>query len=266
MSLSELEPLGLTRPPYYRLRFATGGAAVARAQALRARVFLGDPNGRDVDAFDAACVHVLVEDGGSGVLVACARAMCLRDGHAAANSSYSAQSYGLDGLSRRRGAMLEIGRFCADPRHRDPDVLRLIWAGITALAERHGAELLFGCASFAGTDPAPYRPAFAQLAARYLATGPLAPARRAPEVFAYAAALRDVPVPDPRAALLAMPPLLRGYLTLGSKVSDHAVIDRQMNTLHVLTLLEVADIAPARGRLLRAGARGAADVLAADCP
>lgn len=266
MSLSELEPLGRTRPPHYRLRFATGGAALARAQALRARVFLGRADGRDADAFDTRCIHVLVEEGGSGVLVACARALCLPDGRAAAHDSYAAQSYGLDRLARRGGAMVEIGRFCADPHHRDPDVLRLIWAGITALAERHGADLLFGCASFAGTDPAPYRPAFAHLAARHLAAGVLAPSRRAPEVFAYAEALRGTAPPDPRAALLALPPLLRGYLTLGSRVSDHAVIDRQMNTLHVLTLLDVGDIAPARARLLRAGARGAAAVLAADCP
>lgn len=266
MSLSELAPVGQTHAPQYRLRFATGGAALARAQALRARVFLDRDDGRDADAFDARCVHVLVEEGEGGALVACARALCLPDGRAAARESYSAQVYGLECLARHGGAMVEIGRFCADPRHRDPDVLRLIWAGITALAERHGAGLLFGCASFAGTDPAPYRPAFAHLAARHLATGALAPARRAPEVFAYAEALRGTPPPDPRTALLALPPLLRGYLTLGSRVSDHAVIDRQMNTLHVLTLLDVDDIAPARARLLRAAARGAADVLAADCP
>jgi hypothetical protein len=39
---------------------------------------------------------------------------------------------------------------------------------------------------------------------------------------------------------------------MGGWVSDHAVIDRQMNTLHVFTGLEIAAIPPNRARLLRA--------------
>ena len=48
------------------------------------------------------------------------------------------------------------------------------------------------------------------------------------------------------------PPLLRSYLAMGGWVSDHAVIDRQMGTLHVFTGLEIAGIPPNRARLLRA--------------
>jgi len=48
-----------------------------------------------------------------------------------------------------------------------------------------------------------------------------------------------------------IPPLLRSYLAMGGWVSDHAVIDRQMNTLHVFTGLEIAAIPPNRARLLR---------------
>ena len=48
-----------------------------------------------------------------------------------------------------------------------------------------------------------------------------------------------------------MPPLLRSYLAMGGWVSDHAVVDRDMNTLHVFTGLEVRAIPPARARALR---------------
>ena len=48
-----------------------------------------------------------------------------------------------------------------------------------------------------------------------------------------------------------MPPLLRTYLLMGGWVSDHAVVDRHMNTLHVFTGLEINAIPPARKRLLR---------------
>jgi hypothetical protein len=49
-----------------------------------------------------------------------------------------------------------------------------------------------------------------------------------------------------------MPPLLRSYLVMGGWVSDHAVVDRDMNTLHVFTGVEVAAIPAARQRSLRA--------------
>ena len=52
-----------------------------------------------------------------------------------------------------------------------------------------------------------------------------------------------------------MPPLLRTYLSMGGWVSDHAVVDRQMNTLHVFTGVEISAIPPARKRLLRAVAQ-----------
>ncbi len=62
----------------------------------------------------------------------------------------------------------------------------------------------------------------------------------------------EVPAGDARAALRLIPPLLRTYLSMGGWVSDHAVIDRQMNTLHVFTGIEIQSIPAARKRLLRA--------------
>jgi putative hemolysin len=46
--------------------------------------------------------------------------------------------------------------------------------------------------------------------------------------------------------------LLRSYLSMGGWVSDHAVVDRNLNTLHVFTGLEIRSIPPARARILRA--------------
>ena len=75
------------------------------------------------------------------------------------------------------------------------------------------------------------------------------PRVKAPDVFRFASRLRRKP--DAKKAMLRMPPLLRTYLMMGGWVSDHAVVDRQMNTLHVFTGLEIGAIPPARKRLLR---------------
>jgi putative hemolysin len=49
---------------------------------------------------------------------------------------------------------------------------------------------------------------------------------------------------DVKAALRAMPPLIKGYLRLGAMVGDGAVIDRQFGTTDVLIILPVEKIDP----------------------
>lgn len=226
-------------------RLAAGTQDVAAAQELRYRAFV-DPNGtgRDADAFDAASAHLLVER--AGQLLATFRYQRFPDAGAAAQG-YSGQVYDLAPLSALGGPMVEMGRFCIAPRTRDPDVLRIAWGAMTRIVDRAGAVLLFGCSSFRGTAPAPYADALALLATRHLGPAAVRPARRAPEVVA----LRAGPH-DPARAQAAMPPLLRTYLMMGGWVSDHAVVDRGLNTLHVFTGVEIAKVPPARARALRA--------------
>jgi len=93
--------------------------------------------------------------------------------------------------------------------------------------------------------------AFALLRDRHLAPRRWLPRVKAPAVFRFARRLLP-PRPDLAAAMRAMPPLLRSYLAMGGWVSDHAVIDRDLGTLHVFTGLEIGRIPPARLRALRA--------------
>lgn len=237
----------------YRARLAETAADLAAARALRSRAFR--TSAPDADAFDAVCDHVLVEDSATGALVATFRLLTLAGG-ADVGRSYSAQFYDLSALERFEGRMVEMGRFCIDPDRRDPDILRVAWGAMTAFVDAREVKMLFGCSSFAGTETAAYLDAFAMLKARHLAPRHWLPRVKAPDVFRFAARLRRRP--DMKAAMARMPPLLRTYLLMGGWVSDHAVVDRQMNTLHVFTGLEIGAIPPARQRLLRAVAEGAA--------
>ncbi|MFU8834341.1 MAG: GNAT family N-acetyltransferase [Roseovarius sp.] len=234
----------------YLARLARDPADIIRAQALRARAFLGQEGGLDADAHDAACLHVLVEEETSGDLVCCFRVLMLGGGSEIARS-YSAQFYDLSALAGFEGRMAEIGRFCLAPDRHDPDILRLAWAAMTRLVDAHGVVLLFGCSSFKGVETEPYLDAFAMLGKHHLAPRRWWPRVKAPSVFRFAQRLR-LHKPDLNAAMRHMPPLLRTYLMMGGWVSDHAVIDRQMGTLHVFTGVEISAIPAARQRLLRA--------------
>ncbi|MFW8592765.1 GNAT family N-acetyltransferase [Cribrihabitans neustonicus] len=228
-----------------RARLACGGADLAAAEELRLRCF--QSRAAALDRFDEAASHLLIEDL-HGALLCCFRVLLLPSGAEMARS-YSAQFYDLSALQAYAAPVAEIGRFCIGPGQRDADILRLAWGALTRLVDRAGAGLLFGCTSFPGTSPAVYADAFAWLRQRHLAPAHLAPREKAAELHRFAAVEG---APDAAVALRRLPPLLRSYLAMGGWVSDHAVVDRAMNTLHVFTGLEVAAIPAARKRLLRA--------------
>lgn len=237
-------------------RFARDEADVIAAQRLRHLCFVERaggqprPDGRDADAFDALCRHVLVEDDRAGRLVCCFRLLPLAGG-AEIGRSYAAQHYDLAALRDYPGPIMEVGRFCVHPEIRDGDVLRVAWGALTRIVDANGVQLLFGCSSFAGTEAAVYLDAFGMLAEGHLAPGCWLPRVKAPRVVRFAAERLRRPV-DRGAALRRMPPLLRTYLSMGGWVSDHAVVDEELNTLHVFTGLEIRGVPPARARALRA--------------
>lgn len=237
----------------YTARFAETDTDIASAQRLRYRAFIRDDDseGLDADAFDPVCRHVLIEDRKSGSLVCCFRLLPLKDGAQIAQS-YAAQYYELSALEGYTGRMVEMGRFCVEPGLKDPDIIRTAWATMSRYVDETGTDMLFGCSSFHGTDADGYRDAFAMLKERHLAPKRWLPKVKAPDVFRFARRLRRKP--DAKRAMLTMPPLLRGYLAMGGWVSDHAVVDRDLGTLHVFTGLEISAIPPARKRLLRAAA------------
>ena len=241
-------PMAPLRRGHLVVREAEAEADLAACQALRAASFRGVQATSDADRFDSICRHVMVEDARSGELLCTFRLLPMRDG-SEIGRSYSAQFYDLSALEAFGAPVAEMGRFCLRAGARDPDVVRLAWGALSRVVDREGLGLLFGCSSFRGTEPREYGDAFALLRARHLAPPRWRPLVKAREVVRYAARLRRAP--DMRRAMQAMPPMLRSYLGLGGWVSDHAVIDRDLETLHVFTGLEIARIPPARARLLR---------------
>jgi L-ornithine Nalpha-acyltransferase len=234
----------------YRARLAKGPADLSRALSLRQRCFRAEgPGGDDRDAHDALCRHLLVESVATGDIAACCRVLILRNGREVP-TSYSALHYDLAGFSAFTDPLMEIGRFCINPACRDPDILRVAWAALTRLVDRFGARMLFGCSSFAGASVSQHQAALAHLGANHRAPVQWAPGRKSGAILDLASL--PINLTDPTAAVAALPPLLRSYLAMGGWVSDHAVIDRDLDTIHVFTGLDIAAIPPVRARALRA--------------
>lgn len=234
----------------YTAEIAGVGKDLRRALALRARAFRAseDPEA-DRDAFDARCNHVTVTDRATGRTVCAFRLMALPDG-SKIDMSYAAQFYDLSALSTFSRPMAEVGRFCIAAGCGDPDILRVAWGALTRHVDASGVGMLFGCSSFSGTEPQLYGDAFAMLRSRHLAPEEWRPKIKATRICHFDR--MALPLPDAARAARAMPPLLRTYLTMGGWVSDHAVVDEDLGTLHVFTGVEIAKVPANRARLLRA--------------
>ncbi len=246
--------LSLGRLGDLEVRLAATTFEVKRAQALRYQVFYEEMSAvpdfrarqtrRDVDRFDRLCDHLLVVDhtGERSEIVGTYR--LLRHAIAARHGGfYSAGEFEIAPLLSRMSELrfLELGRSCVLPPYRNKRALELLWHGVWAYVRMHRIDVMLGCASLAGTDPE-------RLA---LPLSFLHHHARASEEWRVRAcqgqgvAMDRMPreAIDPRAALRALPPLVKGYLRLGAMVGDGAVIDRQFGTTDVLMVLPVAQIA-----------------------
>lgn len=223
----------LVAGPYHACD-VSGAAGLAACLALRSRIFR-QGGAADHDGFDGLSRHVLITDSRDGAAVACFRHRTLLPD--ALTTSYAGQFYDLSPLRTLRGPLVELGRVAVDARRSTPDLLRLLFAAMARMAVRARARLIFGCSSFPGADPPRHAPAIAWARGR----------AEVPEIRALAPCTLPLAAPDPA----GVPALLRSYLALGAAVGPDAVADPALDTLHLFTLLNVAEVPAARARTLR---------------
>ena len=240
--------LEILRVGRYRARFASSQIDVLAAQSLRYQCFnLSNKDELDVDDFDALCQHVLIENLETEKLICCYRILKFDTGKNI-SSSYSSQFYDLKVIENFTEPMIEVGRFCIDPDVNDPSVVLTAWAALAQIVDHNQTELLFGCSSFEGIEKEKYFDSFALLRDGYIAPDHWRPKIKAAQVFCYSKDL--IYKVDKKKALLNMPPLLKTYLSMGAWVSDHAVVDLNMKTLHLFTGMEISKIPKSRKKFL----------------
>lgn len=237
------------------VRLASDERDIRSAQALRWDIFYGAmgalpsddmAHGLDIDPYDAICDHLIVEDHAGGYPVVVGTYRLLRQSVAIRHSGfYSAAEYDLAPLAReaarRGGELLELGRSCVAPAYRDAGTIQLLWRGIANYLAAHRIGLMFGCASFPGTDPDVHAAPLAYLFHNHLAPADM----RATALDERHVEMARLPIGgyDPRQAMRLLPPLIKGYLRVGAMAGDGAVIDAQFNTIDIFMAMPVEAIA-----------------------
>lgn len=240
------------------VRLARSASEITAAQEVRYRVFheeLGARHSaddcaerRDFDRFDAICDHLLVLDATIDAaeerqIVGTYR-LLRQEVAQAAGGFYSEDEFELKALVARHPGtrFLELGRSCVLPAYRSKRTIEVLWQGVWAYVNHYGVDVMTGCASFQGTVPAAHAEALSFLAHHCRAEGDWAIRAVGPRYQPMD--LMPVEAVGLRAAMNAMPPLIKGYLRLGARIGDGCVIDHAFGTTDVCIVLPVKSLDP----------------------
>jgi len=242
------------------VRLARKKSEIRRAQRLRYKVFYEEMSAipgalamlsrRDEDAYDPIFDHLLVIDHGDtnggrrwrrSKVVGTYRVL-RQDVAELYDGFYTQGEYDIASLllAKPDYSFMELGRSCVLKPYRNKRTLELLWQGVWSYVREHSADVMIGCASFAGTDPSAHA-----LALSYLHHTSLAPEEwrvRAHEHLRVDMNMMPREAVNARAALKALPPLIKGYLRVGAYVGEGAVIDHQFGTTDVFIIMPVEAI------------------------
>lgn len=168
-----------------------------------------------------------------------------------AGGFYSEGEYDLARLRASGRRMLELGRSCVDPKFRGSGAVYQLWQGLARYVTEHEIEILFGVASFAGTDPQPHALALSHLHSSHLCAAEICPVSRVYQPM-------DLIAPDqidPAKAMRGVPALIKAYLRLGGTVGDGAFIDGPFNTIDVCLVMETKRLSERHRQLYLQAAR-----------
>lgn len=241
------------------VRLARGRREIRKAQRLRFEVFYKEGGalpdartaftGRDSDKFDRYCDHLVVIDhawktprGKVKPKIVGAYRLLRGDGAAKAGGFYSAGEYDIAPLLARHSGkrILELGRSCVRESHRSKRTIELLWRGLLAYIRAHHIDVMIGCASFPGVSPLAHAQALSYLAHYARAEGEWKVSARSDLYLPMAMVSKETL--DAKAAREALSPLIKGYLRLGARFGDGAVVDIKFNTTDVFVVMPVAEI------------------------
>lgn len=239
-----------------RTRFHVGWARtedeVRQAQRLRYQVFVdemgarlsvpaGAPAGHDIDLFDPFCEHLLVrtldKHGQPGEVIGTYRVLT-PEAARRAGGLYSETEFDLTRLRSLRPRMVELGRSCVHPDHRNGGAIMALWGALTEFMVRNDLDTMIGCASISMRDGGHYAASlWRQLDASHMADIAWQVRPRLP-----------LPVDELRQDLVVEPPpLIKGYLRVGARILGRPAWDPDFNTADLPMIMRIADL-PARYR------------------
>jgi putative hemolysin len=242
-------PSVLAERDQFQIKLADSGKEIEMAQRLRFEVFnleqgkgliSAESEKLDRDEFDEYCLHLIVVEKKSGLIVGTYR---MHPGVVASSGIgfYSSREYNIDGLDKIAEDTIEMGRSCVSPEYRNGAVVALLWAGIAEILKRSKLRYLLGCVSLETTEPAVGWALYEHFKERNNLSGVLMATPTEEFTLPQPDAGRVQELLNNRRNLLHMiPPLFKGYLRLGVGICGAPALDKEFGSIDFLVLLDHA--------------------------
>lgn len=236
----------------YLVRLAETRADIEAAQALRYRVFYqenhGSPTpemvaaGREIDEWDDNAYHIIVTNSKSDNAVVGTLRLVSNQRLNPGQEFYTEKAFNVDKLRHHYEKILELSRYCIIPGGRSGTILMLIWKFAMKFIIDNQYQLMIGCASFHDMDISKHTDILTYLHKHNPAPPHLCPTPKVDNHACLDQVSLDADKVDWEVAKSAVPTLLRGYLKLGARISNCAIIDPVFNSVFVCIYVDAADM------------------------
>ncbi|VAV89911.1 Mlr3216 protein [hydrothermal vent metagenome] len=234
--------------PHFKARLATTPEELRAAQTLRYEVFIEELGGDGVmvdhharleqDRFDPYFDHLILSDERRGGKIIGVYRLLREDQARRAGQFYSEDEYDLTPLKCSGRKLLELGRSCVAREYRGGTAMFHLWQALAQYVQRHEIDIMFGVASFHGTDAQALAQPLSLLHYRHLAPKELR-VRACAEQYQPLDLIEESQL-DRVEAMRRIPPLIKAYLRLGGYVGDGAFIDHKFNTLDICLIMDTS--------------------------
>jgi putative hemolysin len=232
----------------YLIKTAESKAELIDSFKLRHQVFHQEFRGHtgtglDFDRFDYYFDHLIIVHIETQKIIGTYRLNCSKF----SDESYTALEFDLGYLRRRQGPILELGRACIQSDYRKGSIISLLWRGIAEYMRLSGANLLFGCSSVKINSAHDAALVYKHLCDQNLVdTNYSARPTKKFKMENFESWLNYFREgwsdEQTQTAEKLLPPLLKSYLKLGSKVVSEPAFDEEFDCIDLLTVLKVEDL------------------------
>ncbi|WCL49234.1 GNAT family N-acetyltransferase [Leptospira sp. GIMC2001] len=255
MSIQSLQP---TKKAEKKLtvRIAENQLEIERALALRYEVFnleLGEglpqsaSTRKDRDEYDLYCDHLIVLDENQESKIVGTYRILKRSVAIENIGFYSETEFDINNIYNLDEEVAEIGRSCVHPSYRDGSVITMLWAGLADYMMTQNVRYLMGCGSIHSTDPQMASEAYAFLKAKDAIADEKFRVYPNPG-YAIKNLNENLEIDDLKALTKTIPPLIKGYIRVGSKICGAPALDSVFGTTDVFILFDRNQITEKYGK------------------
>ena len=236
----------------YIIKLVQTKSELKQAQALRYSVFYKEKRAKatlqkriiklDYDKIDKFADHLIVVDKNTKKKVVGTYRLIRGDVAELFGGFYSSSEFNLENIINNYQSkhILELGRSCVHQNYRNGSIMNLLWKAIAEYVKLFDIKVLIGCASFSGIDPLKYTEELSYLRVNF--SLPKNFSIKSYDNKIYPAFKLNGKNLNQLRTFAKLPPLIKGYLRVGGKVSDSFFVDHNFNTIDLCIVVRTNDI------------------------